>query len=156
MKKFFSNRTAQINSLCALFMLILLVLQFSAFWTYGDNNELNCSLQSYIWFPTDNTALTKHLETLVPGHAINSIIAMPIIVLVSAVLGIVFICTKPQQPLNAPLPILCGAVGVWGYLSKPEFQLGNGWHGHLVLCILMALCGVITLITSLLPEKQQR
>ena len=154
MKKLFANRTAQMNSLCALLMIVLLVLQFSAFWTYGENNELSCSLQSYIWFPADNTALTKHLEALVPGHAINSIIIMPLLVLVTAVLGIVLICVKPGQPHNALLPVACGAVGVWGYLSKAEFQLGAGWQLHLALCILIALCGLLSLIMSARGEKQ--
>lgn len=154
MKKFFADRTAQMNSFCALLLIILLVLQFSAFWTYGENDELSCSLQSYIWFPTDNTALTKHLEALVPGHAINSIIVMPILVLVTAVLSIALICVKPGQPLNALLPVVCGGVGAWGYLSKAEFQLGANWQLHLALCILIALCGLLSLIMSARIEKQ--
>jgi len=61
MSKFFSNRTSACNLICALLMIILLVLHFAPFWTYGENGE-TASIQGYVWFPTDHGALEKYIQ----------------------------------------------------------------------------------------------
>ncbi len=146
MSKFFSNRTSICNLIAALMLVILLVLHFTPFWQYGENQELSTSIQGYIWFPTDNNTLTKHIsEAIAEDHSVDSILMMPILVIVLGAVGAVLCLAKNDQWWTGIFPVACGCVGAWGYLSKAAFQLGTNWVLHLIVCIVLIAVGAATL-----------
>lgn len=123
------------NIMCILLMGVLLVLHFMPFWSY---DGMSTSIQSYIWFPADHAPLDAYIAGQVGGeYSINSILLMPIIVLVATVIGIVLCISMSDNILVGLVPLGCGIVGVWGYLTKGAFQLGTNWVLHLVVCIAM-------------------
>ncbi len=121
------------NIICVLLMGVLLVLQFLPFWSY---DGMSTSIQSYVWFPTDHAALNTYIAGSVGGeYSINSIVLMPILVLVTAVIGIVLCITMSDNIFVGLLPLGCGLAGIWGYLTKAALQLGTNWGLHLAVCI---------------------
>ena len=143
MSKYFSNRTSVCNVICAVLMVILLVLQFSSFWQFGENQETSVSIQGYIWFPSDHNDLVKYFEEATgTDHDINSILLPPILTLVLGAVGAVLCLIKADQIWTPAFPIVCGAVGAWGYLTKAVFKLGVNWPLHLVVCIAMLIVGI--------------
>lgn len=129
------------NIICIVLMAVLFILHFMPFWSYDGTST---SIQTYVWFPTDNTALESYIAGQVGGdYSINSIILMPIIVLVTTVAGIILSISMPDNLFISLLPLGCGLVGIWGYLSKPAFQLGTNWVLHLIVCIAMVAAAAL-------------
>ena len=125
-------------------MAFMLLLQFLPFWKLDGGSK---SIQSYIWFPTDNSHVTSYLTSqLGDTYNINNIIWVPIIILVAAAVGIIMSIWKSDYPIVSLIPMVCGLVGAWGYMAKPALQLGSNWMLHLIVCIGMVLVSVLTLV----------
>jgi len=155
MSHLFSNRTSVCNVICAVLLLILLVFQFTPFWHYGEDASIATSINGYIWFPTENTQLENYLkEQLNSDFSVESILAMPIIVLLAGAIGFVLCLIKADNPIVSLLPAAAGAVGVWGYLTKGAFKLGANWQIHLILCFAILVIALVSLISGLKDIKQ--
>jgi len=147
-----SENIAPLNILCVVLMVLLLVLQFLPFWSYGEPAE-TASISDYIWWPEDHKSLEKHMQgQFGKDFHVWEIVGMPCGVLAFGVLGILFCLIKPRNPLCTFLPLACGGIGLWGYLCKPAFQLGVNWQLHAALC---ALIFVVAACTLLLAFKDQ-
>lgn len=147
MSRFFTNRTSICNLISVILLIVLLVFQFTPFWSYGENGDLTASIQGYIWFPSDHSALEKYFEAETSAdHTINAVLAMPILLLLVGAVGIVVGLLKADQVWVGTFPTVCGAVGLWGYLTKPVFQLGGNWHLQLILCLALLAMGIVTLL----------
>ena len=149
MSKFFASRCSVCNVIAAVLMVVLLVLHFTPFWQYGDNQEQATSIQGYIWFPSDNGSLDKYIKANAdPDHSVDSILTMPILVLILGAVGAAFCLAKADQLWTGIFPAACGAVGLWGYLSKAAFQLGTNWVLHMIVCIALILIGIAVIYTG--------
>lgn len=143
-----SNLTPTLNVICAILMLVLLVMQFMPFWTYGDP-ATSVSIQGYIWFPGNHTGLDQALkESVSADYSINDVLLMPILTLVLGAAGIVLCLLKSANPFVSLLPAACGLAGTWGYLTGTAFHVGSGWVFHLILCIVLLALGLISLLSS--------
>jgi len=143
--KFFSNRTSVCNLIAAVLLVSLLVLQFMPFWQFGENQEMSASIQGYIWFPTDHKDLEAYFEQETGAkHDINSVLLMPILVLVLGAVGVVLCLMKNDRLWAAAFPTACGAVGLWGYLATAVIKLGVNWGLHLIVCLALVAIGVAT------------
>lgn len=141
------NKTVGWNVLCAVLMAILLVMQFTPFWQYGETGE-SSSISAYVWFPNDNGDVESWLESQIEDFNINDVILTPILVLLLGGLGVVICLLKRDSRMAALLPTACGAAGAVGYLGNAALRLGNGWAFHLLLCIAIAAAGVLCLINA--------
>ena len=141
------NKTVVWNVLGAVLMAILLVMQFTPFWQYGEAGE-SCSISSYVWFPNDNGDVESWLEGQIEDFSINDVILVPILVLLLGFLGVVICLLKRDARMAALLPTACGAVGTIGYLGNAALKLGNNWGFHLLLCIAIAAAGVLCLTSA--------
>lgn len=133
---------------CAVLLLALVVCQFMPFWTA---EEESVSIQKCVWLPQECKDITKMLDKTVEVE-INDIVLMPVVVLVSGVVGAFFCAVQPKKIWAAICPLACGIVGSYGYLTMPAFQLGSMWILHLLLSILILLLGVVIAIL-LVKEK---
>ena len=131
------------NFVSVLLMGILLVLQFMPFWS-GDG--ATAAIQGYVWFPSGHPIEPYLMGQLGESFAVNSIVLMPILVLVLGVAGIVLCIWKSDVSFMALIPLACGLVGIWGYLSQPAFQLGANWVLHLFVCIGMLASAIMTFV----------
>lgn len=132
------------NIIGIILMGALLVLHFMPFWSY---DGMATSIQSYVWFPTDHAALESYISGQIGGsYSINSIVLMPVIVLVTIVIGIIMCIIMSDNLLVGLLPLGCGLVGIWGYLSKAAFQLGTNWSLHLIICIIMVVVAALRML----------
>ena len=135
------------NYVSAVMMLVVLVMQFMPFWHY---DGMSTSIQTYIWFPTDQKDLTSYLTAqLGADYNINSIVLAPIVILVSYVAGIVLAVIKGDNPWCKLVPIIGSLVGIWGFLVKPAYHLGSAWVVQLILCIGVAATAVIAMVKEL-------
>jgi len=124
------------NIICIVLMGLLLVLHFMPFWSY---DGMTTSIQGYIWFPTDHAPLESYLAGQIGGdYSINSILLMPIMVLLTTVVGIVSSISMSDNLFVGILPLGCGLIGAVGYLSKAAFHLGTNWGLHLAVCVALA------------------
>lgn len=144
------KKTKICNIMCIVLMAILFILHFMPFWSY---DGMSTSIQSYVWFPTDHTELETYIAGQVGGdYSINSIILMPVIVLVTTVVGMVLCTIKPNNSWMALIPLGCGLAGIWGYLSKAAFRLGTNWVLHLIICIAMVAVAALRIYCSAKDE----
>lgn len=149
----FSNKTTACNLLCLLLMAALLVCQCTPFWHFGEEGEeASASINGYVWFPYEHQDLEKYLKTVNEDHVSNDAAVMPAFQLLFFGIFVILVIFKNEQSWISLLPVFSGALGVWGYLSKPIFQAGAVWPLHLVLCIAMLLMGIVTLI----PRKKTK
>lgn len=137
-------------------MVAVLVIQFLPFWYYEGTST---SIQMYVWFPEKCKSLTKLLqEILGKSYAVGNIVLGPIALLVGSVVGIVLsVLGKKGKPILAKaVPMVCGIVGVYGFLSQPALQLGSNWVLYLILSILLALvCGVAAVLEILYGKRSK-
>lgn len=124
---------------CAVLLLALVVCQFMPFWTA---EETSASIQECVWFPQECKDITKMLSNTVEAE-INDIVLMPVVVLVSGVVGAFFCAVKPKKIWAAICPLVCGVIGIHGYLTQPAFQLGGLWMLHLALCVAILVLGIV-------------
>ncbi|MBQ8653747.1 MAG: hypothetical protein IJ507_02325 [Clostridia bacterium] len=124
--------------LCAALLIILVALQFTPFWTYGETGENSASIAGYVWFPGDHAALTTHLQSVLGADfTLGSILVSPILMLVLGVIGAVLSVWKAGELLPALISGTCGVAGVAGFLSRQALRLGSGWALQLTLCVLI-------------------
>lgn len=117
-------------------MALLLLLQFMPFWD-------GVSIQSYIWFPKEYTVIDSYIASQVGGdYNINSIIWIPIIILVFTVVGIVLSLIMSDNIFVGLVPLVCGLAGVYGYLVKAPLQLGTNWSIHLAVCAILVFIAI--------------
>ena len=151
MKKRLSLRISAFSLLCVLLIIVLLFLQCgTTFWTYGKDKSV--SLQGYIWFPADHSALNKQLNAdlgLTGNFNPSSILLFPVLTLLTGAVGVVLGLLFSDRLISAILPILCGASAIVGYIIKPALQLGINWQLHLAAAVLLVLAGVVHLIKLL-------
>lgn len=124
---------------CAVLLLALVVCQFMPFWIA---EEESASIQAYVWFPQENKDVGNMLTKAVDVN-LNDLVLMPIIVLVSGVVGAIFCAAMQKKVWAAICPLACGIAGIYGYLTQPAFQLGSMWIVHLLLSIVILLLGII-------------
>ena len=154
MKKFSENRTMICNLICTVLMVILLVLQFMPFWSYGDQSN---SIQGYIWFPTECDELEDYfVENVGSDYSVNDVVVMPITTLFATVGTVVLFVFFKERIFTAIVPAICGVVGIYGYLSKPIYQLGAGWGFHVVLCVAITVAAVLAMVNGLLTYKKSK
>lgn len=148
----FLTRTRTINIICVLIMILLIVLQWTPFWTFesAKNGTQSASIQQYIWTPTELTDLTKSLQakTGISDLSVEKIMLTPLFELILFIAALLLCTWKGNRPLTAIIPIAMGLIGIFGYLSNPAFQLGYGWSFHLVLCVVLKDLGIVNLLMN--------
>ncbi|MBE5783418.1 MAG: hypothetical protein E7329_08920 [Clostridiales bacterium] len=136
------DRASAPNFLSALVMAVIVVLLFTPFWHFGEGEAAQAvSINSYVWFPSDNTQVESYFqEALGEKPEINSVIVMPILLLIFGAIGTVLCILKADQPFVAVFPASVGVAGIWGFATVPALRLGSTWGIMLALCI--ALVGL--------------
>ena len=148
MKKSLTGKASLINIVCAVLLILLLVLQFTPFWHYGDEEPQSASIQEFVWFPSDNKALSTYIEDqLGVDFAVDEMVVMPVVVLVSGLAGAIVCILKSRASAAAILPAIAGLSGVIGYLSTPALQLGSLWILHLAVCVVLLVLSLVLLIS---------
>lgn len=131
--------------MCMGMMLMLLVLQFAPFWTYGEAGDMTASISRYVWMPTQVKELETSLQaTLGSDFDVSQMVLCPIIVLVGAAAGAVLCLIKQDSIITPVVAVVTGLGGMIGYLSQPALRMGIGWGVHLALCIMILLTGALT------------
>ena len=142
-----------INMLLAILMALLAVLQFCPYW---QSEGINASIQGYVWFPTENDALTTYLEESVGEFSLNSVIGMPILVLVLAVAAIACYVKLAKYPVIPIMGIVMGISGLWGYLGCSVYRVGAYFGLHVALCaviLLLGLAGLAIFLRAHAPKE---
>lgn len=157
--------TRIINWISVLLILVMVVLLFTPYWTY-ETKEKNpetgkredvvkeISINEYVWFPREHKDMTKEFEALypeipkkateeeiaqIPQFWINDLVLMPVLVLlVGVVMGAISLW-HPDSPFSCLLALALGALGAYGYITRPEFWLGNPMPHIIVSCITAAV-----------------
>ncbi|MBQ7865901.1 MAG: hypothetical protein IJ350_05965 [Clostridia bacterium] len=141
--------------LCAIVLAVILVCQFTPFWTYAtDDGEATASISSYIWFPTENKAADAYIAGSVgDSYDINQLVLPAVLVLVLGAAGLVMCLFKSGETWTGLLPLGCGLAGLWGFLFKAGFKLGTAWGIHVILYAAALILGVLALYFALKKEK---
>ena len=135
--------TEHVNILSMVVMLILVILQFTSYWSFDGQTS---SINGYVWFPSSHTELVSYLEANVGTVEINDVIVMPIWTLLLATVGIICCIAYNSIPVTSAVSVVFGIIGLWGYLSCPVFRLSSFWGLHIVLCIAAILIGIVGII----------
>ncbi len=143
------------NRVAALLMALLLILQFVPYWHYGEGEALSASINSYVWFPHHHQELTAQFAAQETGYIINPVAYPTVGVFVLCVLGTFLCLWKSSSSLVAVLPVMAGALGLFGYLSAPAFQAGGWYWLHVLLFVLMIVMGVCVIALNRRARKAQ-
>lgn len=85
-----------LNRLSALLMVVMLILQFTPFWHFGESGAQTASISSYVWFPDNHTDLNAYLKTVEEGHWVNSIVIVAVPMLLLCAIGTV-LCLRASD-----------------------------------------------------------
>ena len=144
MTKYFENRLSACNVIAAILMVVLLILQFTPFWQYGENQT--ASVQGYIWFPSDHQELeTYFLDTTGISYDVNAVLMPPILMLIVGVIGVVLCLSRSDAAWTAVCPIACGGLTLWGFLTNAVLRLGCTWLLQLLIGSMLLLIGCLML-----------
>ena len=145
------NTTQIVSFICAALSFLIVILQFTPFWQFDGGSV---SIASYIWFPTDHSEVTDYLTGVLGNdYSINQIVVMHVLQLVLGVGGAVLCLMKSSSPLVVLVPAVTGAVGIWGFLSKPAYRLGGNWVFQLIIGIVLTVFAIVSLVYHL--KKKQ-
>lgn len=144
-EKLRNNKVTGCMVVCGVLMALLLALQFTPFWYYGEAGE-SCSISGYVWFPTDQKALESWLTSQTEAHNLNSFVVGPILTLLLSAVGAVVCLFAPHKGATPFVPAVCGLTGMIGYMTTPALKLGTGWIWHFLICIALLMLGVYSLI----------
>jgi len=152
------SKKLNITKIChwvsAVLLIVLLVLQFTPYWSFGEGDKAGeASVSQYIWLPSDYKTLTKELEKTFDDYSINDIILPPILVLVLGAVGVVLGVLMAGKPLAGIIPTLCGAAGLWGWLTMPVLKMGATWGIQVALMAVILVVGVVSLVTMIQKKK---
>lgn len=138
------NHVRTCNIISAILLMALLVCQLMPFWRTGTHEV---SIQGYTWFPENHKEILEYLKAEAnPETTVNSVVSMPIIVLISGFFGMILCAFKSENAWCASLAGICGIAGVIGYLTVPAFQVGNLWGLHLLLCVAVLAMAAATFV----------
>ena len=138
----------QISSyICIVLMLLLLVTQFLPFFECPGCESGTTSVSDYVWFPDHHKEITKGVMKDLYGreYEVAQVILPNIAILVSCVLGIIFILKSGANPWISPIPFAGSAIAVFGYLTTIGLQIGQNWILHLGAAALVLICSLVTL-----------
>lgn len=170
-KKIYAYTSKYISALVAL---ASVVLQFIPFWDAGKLEGAEhfgkVSISQYMWFPQSEKLKVvgvkykfKSFEEAIkawiedPYYYINQTINVTVFVFILCVLTFIF-CVFTNKIWNIILPFAAGLVGLVGYMTRPEMQLGSNWQVHVVLfavLIVSAIQSACILILDLKTPKQK-
>ena len=138
-------------SLCALLMLVLLICQFLPFWNTGTEAV---SISSYIWFPSENEAVTELLSPHTDARFPINDIVTPCVLMLLFSAGTLILRIFSKENILLPICSLIGSTaGIWVCATKAAFRLGGLWWLILIISILAAASSLLTLM---LQYRQRR
>lgn len=133
MKKL-KNPVKTANRLCALLMMLLLILQFTPFWSVDGEGT---SILGYWGFPHDHNNLTSWLDDTLGGFMIEEIVFWIISIFAICIIGVI-VCLKNSEKWAALLvPAGAGLLGLMFCLCEPAFRQGLVWVLYLLLYLLL-------------------
>lgn len=136
------------NICCAVLALLLLILQFTPFWTPGEG-AAPVSIGGFVWFPTEHAEMNSYIQQAAdPDFQINDIVFPAVLMLLLSAVSMVLGVLKRDELWVSIFPIACGAAGLWGFLSQPALRLGSTWVLQLVLCIAMLALGILGMVKN--------
>jgi len=142
-----------LHYLSAALLAVILVCQFTPFWTYSTaDGETFASISTYIWFPTENQTLDSYISSAA-GEDVNALVLPAVLVLILSSVGCVMCLYKHGNAWVGLLPLGCGLAGLWGFLCKAGFQLGTCWGLHVILYAAALIVGALAMYYSLHAEK---
>jgi hypothetical protein len=136
-----------VNRLCALLMILMLILQFTPYWHYGEENAASASISSYVWFPHNNTDLNTHLKAIEPNHWVNDIVVIAVPILLLCAVGAVLCLSRSHSLLALLCPISTGLIGLIGYPCTLSLRAG-AWGLHVLVCAAMLALGLYGIIAA--------
>ena len=156
-----------INWTSAVSMLLVLVLMFLPYWVNQPDPEGPVeaySISDYTWFPGENRDLQNyfkqaHKDGLIPEEVVlNDEVLVPVALTVLGVLGVAFqiFGFKKKSYSASFFALLFGAVGLYGYLTRPVLALGVPYVLHVVLISIALVCGLAALVLFILSLREHR
>lgn len=133
--------------ICIVLMLLLLATQFLPFFECPSCEDGTASASDYVWFPDHHKDITKGVMRDLYGREfeVSQVILPNIAILISCILGIIFILKTGANPWVSLIPLAGSAIAVVGYLTTPGLQIGQNWILHLVAAALVMICSLVTL-----------
>ena len=143
------NPTKTVNLVCVLLMAVLVLLQFTPYWSVDGEGV---SLMGYLGFPDDHSNLSSWLNSSIPGgFNINEIVFWVFFTAVLCIAGVI-LCLKFRESAAAALvPAAAGILGILFCVIEPAFRLGNLWVVYLLLYVALLALSLVP-ITGLVKE----
>lgn len=137
--------------ICVALMLMLLVLQFVPYWNYGDDSA---SIAGYVWMPHEHKALTKEFRAeFGSDYEVRQMVLMPVTVLVTSVLGMIFCIRDAGKGRAFLLPMVSGAMAVYGFMAVAVFRLGTSHILQTVVSVVLLVVSILGFVLSLLKRR---
>ena len=130
-------------------MALILLLQFVPFWS---TPEGGVSINSYVWFPHQNEALTEQFRTVFGAdfYLNDAFVVGPV---VQTVLCILALCLfKKRDIFTASLQLFAGLAGVLSLALQPALRMGSVWF-LLLLASTLLMIAAIPLLTEAIRRK---
>lgn len=163
------GKTKLCNYVCALLALVLLVFQFTPFWSFIDDEgkEKTASINGFVWLNPDESALVDDfskalnpdLMPITKDVKITSVVTMVIscvAILLLCIFSIIFCIKKARNGAIATVPGLAALAGILTFALNPAYRLGTTWIVQLIVCVLLLAAAVVTFIIGSKANAQEK
>ena len=135
-------------------MLAVLVLQYIPYWSFSTDSS---SIADYIWWPDHHKALTKEIRGILGrDFEVRLIVPMPLIVLLTSILGMIVCVLKPGKVGSFIFPLIAGVTAIIGFLTVPAFSLGSTYIVQIVVSALLVIAAITGSIFSIMNMRAKR
>lgn len=148
------NKAAKIFCIiCAVLMLAVLILQYlPSYWTAGEDSS---SIADYVWWPHHHKDITKEFRNIFGrDYEVQQMVLMPVTVLIATILGIVVCILSPGKIGAFIIPLIDGAMGLYGFLTVPVFSLGSTYIVQIIACALLVATAVVGSVFAILNSRK--
>ncbi|MBE5818891.1 MAG: hypothetical protein E7312_07540 [Clostridiales bacterium] len=135
-----TEKNALLRTLCIVLLAVLLILQFLPYWHIDDESA---SIHTLVWLPNNYQGILTNFKTLAgPSFKMDSWVWIPIILLLTEVLGIFFLISRPESFYGYVLAVACGVVGSIAYIADIVLHSGSIWYIHFAICVLITVMAI--------------
>lgn len=162
------SKTKICNYICAVIALVLLVFQFTPFWSYTEDGvEKASSINGFVWLNPGNDALVDEFAKVmnpdlmpitnpVKITSVIIIVVSCVAILLLCVFSVIFCIKKARNGGVAVVPGLAAIAGIVTFILNPAYRLGSTWVIQLVICVLLLIAAVVAFIVGSKANAQEK
>ena len=162
------GKTKLCNYICAALALVLLVFQFTPFWSFMDEGKAKtASINGFVWLNPDEGELVDRFAKLlnpdlmpitkdVKITSVVTVVISCVAILLLSIFSVIFCIKKARNGSIAVVPGLAALAGILTFALNPVYRDGSTWIVQLIICVLLLAAAVVAFMIGSKANAQEK